>query len=188
MSVCIKPQSLAWVFASNPNPPNQLLVEHSQPHKTSSHKPCNPWICCQSWYICIEAVWLSVLYSATTQYFSVAGSDQVRKRKKEPGTKQLKNIIGGGWSAGAEFRAVFYFIFLFSFAFCVRCWGPRFEFCVFVAGWRHALRSEWPFIIIIYYCFCMTQETVRRLPFRCYTRKGSDLDQSQQTNKIKLLK
>ena len=24
-----------------------------------------------------------------------------------------------------------------------------FEFCVFVTGWRHALRSEWPFIIII---------------------------------------
>ena len=24
-----------------------------------------------------------------------------------------------------------------------------FEFCVFVAGWRHALRGEWPFIIII---------------------------------------
>ena len=22
-------------------------------------------------------------------------------------------------------------------------------FCVFIAGWRHALRSEWPFIIII---------------------------------------
>ena len=31
----------------------------------------------------------------------------------------------------------------------------------------------------------MTQETVRRLPFRCYTRKGSDLDQSQQTNKTR---
>ena len=31
-------------------------------------------------------------------------------------------------------------------------------------------------------CMCMTQETVRRLPFRCYTRKGSDLDRiwSQQ--------
>ena len=29
----------------------------------------------------------------------------------------------------------------------------------------------------------MTQETVRRLPFRCYTRKGSDLNQSQPTNK-----
>ena len=27
--------------------------------------------------------------------------------------------------------------------------GLSFEFCVFVAGWRHALRSEWPFIIII---------------------------------------
>ena len=26
--------------------------------------------------------------------------------------------------------------------------GLGFEFCVFVAGWRHALRSEWPFIII----------------------------------------
>ena len=33
------------------------------------------------------------------------------------------------------------------FAFVVR--GLGFEFCVFVAGWRHALRSEWPFIIII---------------------------------------
>ena len=27
--------------------------------------------------------------------------------------------------------------------------GLGFEFCVFVAGWRHALLSEWPFIIII---------------------------------------
>ena len=27
--------------------------------------------------------------------------------------------------------------------------GLGFEFCVFVTGWRHALRSEWPFIIII---------------------------------------
>ena len=27
--------------------------------------------------------------------------------------------------------------------------GLGFEFCVFVAGWRHALRSEWPFMIII---------------------------------------
>ena len=26
--------------------------------------------------------------------------------------------------------------------------GLGFEFCVLVAGWRHALRSEWPFIII----------------------------------------
>ena len=27
--------------------------------------------------------------------------------------------------------------------------GLGFELWVFVAGWRHALRSEWPFIIII---------------------------------------
>ena len=27
--------------------------------------------------------------------------------------------------------------------------GLGFEFCVFVAGWRHALRSAWPFIIIV---------------------------------------
>ena len=25
--------------------------------------------------------------------------------------------------------------------------GLGFEFCMFVAGWRHALRSEWPFMI-----------------------------------------
>ena len=37
--------------------------------------------------------------------------------------------------------------FLLLFAFVVG--GLGFEFCVFVAGWRHALRSEWPFIIII---------------------------------------
>ena len=47
---------------------------------------------------------------------------------------------------GAELRAVFNFIssfpsFLFAFG------GLGFEFCVFVAGWRHALRSEWPFMI-----------------------------------------
>ena len=33
------------------------------------------------------------------------------------------------------------------FVFVVGSLG--FELCVFVAGWRHALRSEWPFIIII---------------------------------------
>ena len=32
--------------------------------------------------------------------------------------------------------------------------GLGFEFCVFVAGWRHALRSEWPFIIIIIITVC----------------------------------
>ena len=27
--------------------------------------------------------------------------------------------------------------------------GLGIEFCVIVAGWKHALRSEWPFIIIL---------------------------------------
>ena len=28
-----------------------------------------------------------------------------------------------------------------------------FELCMFVVGWRHAFRSEWPFIITIPYCY-----------------------------------
>ena len=43
-----------------------------------------------------------------------------------------------------------FYLFISSFplllAFVVG--GLGFEFCVFVAGWRHALRSEGPFIII----------------------------------------
>ena len=30
----------------------------------------------------------------------------------------------------------------------------RLTFCVFVAGWRHALRSAWPFVIMIIYITC----------------------------------
>ena len=30
-----------------------------------------------------------------------------------------------------------------------------YNFCVFVAGWRHALQSEWPFISIIIMYNCM---------------------------------
>ena len=48
-----------------------------------------------------------------------------------------------------------FFILFSSFplllAFVVGSLGFEFWFCVFVAGWRHALRSEWPFIIIIIY-------------------------------------
>ena len=41
------------------------------------------------------------------------------------------------------------FILFCSLLFAFVVGGLGFEFCVFVAGWRHALRSEWPFIIII---------------------------------------
>ena len=49
-----------------------------------------------------------------------------------------------------EFRAVFY-LFFSSFPLLLEfvVGGLGFEFCVLVTGWRHALRSEWPFIIII---------------------------------------
>ena len=50
---------------------------------------------------------------------------------------------------GAEFRAVFYFISSFPFRLAFDVGGLGFEFCVFVASWRHFLQSEWPFIIII---------------------------------------
>ena len=36
--------------------------------------------------------------------------------------------------------------FLFAYA----AGGLGFEFCMFVVGWRHALRSEWPFILLLY--------------------------------------
>ena len=42
------------------------------------------------------------------------------------------------------------------FAFVVG--GLGFEFCVFVAGWRHALRSEW-----LYYYYCHDDDDCRSL-------------------------
>ena len=40
-------------------------------------------------------------------------------------------------------------IAVFPFLFAFDIGGLGFEFGMFVAGWRHALRSEWPFIIVI---------------------------------------
>ena len=34
---------------------------------------------------------------------------------------------------------------------CVCVGGLGFEFRVFVAGWRHALRSEWTFTVLLLY-------------------------------------
>ena len=39
--------------------------------------------------------------------------------------------------------------------------GLGFEFCVLVAGWRHALRSEWPFIIILLLSACVMLQTLK---------------------------
>ena len=46
---------------------------------------------------------------------------------------------------GAELQAVFCFISSFPFLLAFDVGGLGFEFCVFDAGWRHALQSEWPF-------------------------------------------
>ena len=57
-------------------------------------------------------------------------------------------VPGGGWSAGAELRALFYFLEVFlSFLHLMLqpVGGLGFAFCVFVTVWRHALRSRWPF-------------------------------------------
>ena len=51
---------------------------------------------------------------------------------------------GGGWSADAEMLAGLHFHFFCLFAFAVG--GLGFEFSLFVIGWRHAFRSEWPVI------------------------------------------
>ena len=39
------------------------------------------------------------------------------------------------------------------------------EFCVFVTSWRHALRSEWPFIIIIIIMMMMMSITNTVIPY-----------------------
>ena len=48
-----------------------------------------------------------------------------------------------------SFEQCFILFCSFPLLFALVVEGLGFEFCVFVAGWRHALRSEWPFIIII---------------------------------------
>ena len=48
-----------------------------------------------------------------------------------------------------SFEQCFILFYSFPLLFAFVVGGLGFELCVFVAGWRHALRSEWPFIIII---------------------------------------
>ena len=49
----------------------------------------------------------------------------------------LSNIV---WSFNVR-------LFPFLFVSAVGCLG--FELCVFVVGWSHALRSEWPFYLFV---------------------------------------
>ena len=57
--------------------------------------------------------------------------------------------VEGGGQPVLSFEQCFILFYSFPLLFAFVVGGHGFEFCVFVAGWRHALRSEWPFIIII---------------------------------------
>ena len=57
--------------------------------------------------------------------------------------------VEGGGQPVLSFEQCFILFCSFPLLFAFVVGGLGFEFCVFVAGWRHAVRSEWPFIIII---------------------------------------
>ena len=65
-------------------------------------------------------------------------------------SETLGRVEGGGQPV-LSFEHCFILFCNFPLLFEFVVGGLRFELCVFVAGWRHALRSEWPFIIIIIY-------------------------------------
>ena len=55
----------------------------------------------------------------------------------------------GGGQPVLSFEQCFILFFIFPLLFAFVVGGLGFEFCVFVASWRHALRSERPFILIL---------------------------------------
>ena len=57
--------------------------------------------------------------------------------------------VEGGGQPVLSFEQGFILFCSFPLLFAFVVGGLGVEFCVFVPGWRHALRSEWPFIIII---------------------------------------
>ena len=42
--------------------------------------------------------------------------------------------------------------------------GLGFEFCVFIAGWRHALRSEWPLLLLLLFLYSVLLRQQVRVP------------------------
>ena len=68
-------------------------------------------------------------------------------RLGEPST--VPGRVEGGDQPVLSFEQFFIVFSSFPLLLAFDVGGLGFEFCVFVAGWRHALRSEWPFIIII---------------------------------------
>ena len=72
-------------------------------------------------------------------------TDRPSTRLGEPSTVPGR-VEGGDQPVLVSSSVLFYFLVFLCFSVVG---GLGFEFCLFVAGWKHALRSEWPFIIII---------------------------------------
>ena len=75
----------------------------------------------------------------------IDAADRPSTRLGEPSTAPGRVEGGGQPVLSFEQCSILFSSFPLLLAFVVG--GLRFEFCVFVAGWRHALRSEWPFTI-----------------------------------------
>ena len=74
-------------------------------------------------------------------------ADRPPTRLGEPSTAPGR--VEGGGQPVLSFEQCFILFSSFPLLFAFVVGGLGFEFCVFVAGWRNALRSEWPFIIIM---------------------------------------
>ena len=55
---------------------------------------------------------------------------------------------------------MYYFISSFPLLLAFVVGGLGFEFCVLVAGWRHGLRSEWPFNNNIIITVCLKLQII----------------------------
>ena len=85
-----------------------------------------------------EAVVFGLPAAATAATIQI-GSNSVAVK---PQFKYVGSIVQADGGQDRELQS-------FPLLLAIDVGGLGFEFCVFVAGWKHALRSEWPFIIII---------------------------------------
>ena len=52
--------------------------------------------------------------------------------------------------------SLLFLTFFLPFIFVFAVGGLGFEFCMFVVGWRHAFRSEWPLVLVIFLLIIIT--------------------------------
>ena len=97
--------------------------------------------------------------------------DRPSTRLGEPST--VPGRVKGGGQPVLSFEQCFILFSSFPLLLAFDVGGLGFEFCVFDASWRHALRSEWPFIIIINVALFLhdsreTPETAKRKDLEIY--------------------